>query len=237
VLAACAEGGPAAGDADELLRARILPSPLPDLMIEENIQVRLEAETRGGARHRSSTPDWSLSDGSGRISPTGVLTAERSGIVSGRYEGLRAEATFTVLPFPNAHPTAGTWRVSQWVRSATTGDPESFDLLASGYLGVSVVLSAIDQGRAYGRLQLQGTGPDGATLRSSGTAIAAHPDRVRLLLLPDGGTPFPLTLEEAWFRWEVQDQVLRLTQIDETAAWRFPSGRVRGARDLIRLSR
>lgn len=237
-LGACGSGSPAdGGDPHEIVAAGILPSPLPDLMIGETVQLRLETRTRGGEALQTTTADWSLTDGSGTISPTGVLTASRSGTVAGAQGGARAEARFTVLPFPESHPVGGTWQVTRWIRSPVSGEFPGFDLLASGYQGVTLTLTAVDQGLLYGTVLVVGTDGTGLAHRARGTVIASHPDQLRLLLLPDVNSRFPLVLEEAWFRWERQGAGVRLTQTDETPSWRFPSGQVRDSRDLIDLTR
>lgn len=225
------------GDPDEIVAARIIPAPLPRLMIGETVQVRLETRTRSGEQSQTTTADWSMAAGSGEITPTGVLTAARSGTVSGSQLGASAQASFTVLPFPDYHPVRGTWRVTRWIRSPVSGEFPGFDLLASGYQGVTLTLAAVDEGLVYGRVFVAGTDGTGVAHRASGTVIASHPDLLRLLLLPDGNSRFPLLLEEAWFRWERQGAGLRLIQTDETPAWRFPSGLVRDSRDLIDLAR
>lgn len=237
-LVACTGGGPAeGGDPDEIVAARIVPAPLPSLMIGETVQLRLETRTRGGERLETTTAEWSLAEGAGTISQTGVLTAARSGTVAGSQLGARAQASFTVLPFPEAHPVGGTWRVTRWIRSPVSGEFPGFDLLASGYQGVTLTLAAVDAGLVYGRVLVHGTDGTGLAHRASGTVIASHPDRLRLLLLPDANSRFPLILEEAWFRWESQAAGVRLIQTDETLSWRFPSGQVRDSRDLIDLAR
>lgn len=237
-LVACTGGGPAeGGDPDEIVAARIVPAPLPGLMIDETVQLRLETRTRGGGQFQTTTADWSLAAGSGDITPTGVLTAARSGTVAGNHLGVRAEASFTVLPFPDAHPVGGAWRVTRWIRSPVSGEFPGFDLLASGYHGVTLTLAAVDGGLVYGRVFAAGTDGTGLAHRASGTVVASHPDRLRLLLLPDGNSRFPLVLGEAWFRWERQGAGARLLQTDETPSWRYPSGQVRDSRDLIDLAR
>ena len=236
-LAACASGGPTdGGDPGEVVAARILPSPLPNLMIGQTVQLRLETRTRSGGQYQATTASWTLTEGSGTITSTGVLAAARSGTVTGDLLGARAEARFTVLPFPEFHPATGAWRVTRWIRTATPGG-ESFDLLLGGYQAVTLAMAPVDQGLAWGRVQADGTDPRGGAQRSRGTVIAVHPDRLSILLLPDAGSQFPLALEEAWVRWELQGNTLRLIQTDATSSWRFPSGLVRNTQDLIELAR
>ena len=236
-LASCAADPADQGDGDQVVTARILPAPLPDLLIGETVQLRLETLTRGGERLQTTTAEWSLTEGSGTITATGVLTAARSGTVAGSQLGARAQASFTVLPFPEFHPLKGTWRVARWIRSPVSGEFPGFDLLGSGYRDLTLTLAAVDEGLLYGTVRVDGTDGAGMVQRASGTVIASVPDRLRLLLLPDANSRFPLVLEEAWFRWELQGNTLRLIQIDETSAWRFPSGLVRNTQDLIELAR
>lgn len=88
----------------------------------------------------------------------------------------------------------------------------------------------------YGRVRVAGADPSGKTQHSSGTVVAAWPDRLRILLLPDQASTFPLRLEDGAFTWELRGGLLRLTQTDSTR-WLFPSGRLREARDVIELVR
>jgi hypothetical protein len=236
-LASCAADPTDEGDRDQVVTARILPAPLPDLLIGETVQLRLETRTRGGEQLQTTTAEWSLTEGTGTITATGVLTAARSGTVAGSQSGVRAQASFTVLPFPEFHPLKGTWRVTRWIRSPVSGEFPGFDLLGSGYRDLTLTLAVVDAGLVYGTVRVDGTDGAGMVQRASGTVIASHPDRLRLLLLPDGNSRFPMVLEEAWFRWDRQGGEVRLSQVDETLSWRFPSGLVRNAQDLIDLAR